>query len=74
MLLVKDSYYIRPMDCGHIVKDILLSSSSHICRQGNALADAFVKRARFSFPLLVWMEFVPSDLYNCYLLDFSAIE
>ena len=33
--------------------------------------DALAKRARLSCPLLVWMEFVPSDLYNYYLSDFS---
>ena len=43
-----------------------------MCRQGNALADALAKRARLSSPLLVWMESVPPDLYNCYLLDFSS--
>ena len=40
----------------------------------DALADAFTKRAKFSFPLLVWIKSVPPDFYNCYLLDFSAIE
>ena len=43
-----------------------------MCRQGNALADALAKRARLSSPLLVWMESIPSDLYNCYLLDFLS--
>ena len=64
--------------CGHIIHDSLLFarsfqsfSFSHVCRQGNALADALAKRARLSCPLLVWMEFVPPDLYNCYLSDFS---
>ncbi|XP_075667271.1 uncharacterized protein LOC142636863 [Castanea sativa] len=65
--------------CGHIIQDILLFaislqsfSFSHVCRQGNALADALAKRARLSYPLLVWMESVPLDLYNCYLSDFSS--
>ena len=43
-----------------------------MCRQGNALADTLAERARFSSPLLVWMESVPLDLYNCYLSDFSS--
>ena len=65
--------------CGHIIHDILLFSRSfqsfsfsHVGRQGNALADALAKRARLSSPLLVWMESVPPDLYNCYLSDFSS--
>ena len=63
--------------CGHIIHDILLFahsfpsfSFSHVCRQGNALADTLAKRARLSCPLLVWMESVPPNLYNCYLSDF----
>ena len=43
-----------------------------MCRQGNVLANALAKRARLSSPLLVWMESVPLDLYNCYLSDFSS--
>ena len=46
--------------CGHIIHDILLFSRSfqsfsfsHVCRQGNALADALANRARLSSPLLV---------------------
>lgn len=45
---------------GHIVRDIWSFSSSfqrfsfsHICRQGNALADALAKRARLFSPFLV---------------------
>ena len=63
--------------CGHIINDILLFvnsfqsfSFSHVCRQGNALADALAKRARLSCPFMVWKESVPPDLYNCYLSDF----
>ena len=77
MLLVMDFYYIHR---GHIIHDILLFSRSfpsfsfaHVCRQGNALADVLAKRVRLSSPLLVWMESVPLDLYNCYLLDFSSL-
>ena len=46
--------------CGHIINDSLLFvnsfqnfSFSHVCRQGNALADALVKRARLSCPFMV---------------------
>ncbi|XP_075665535.1 uncharacterized protein LOC142635224 [Castanea sativa] len=56
-------------DCshiGHIIKDCKSISSlfqthsfSHTRRQGNAVAHALAKRARKSFPLLVWMESVP---------------
>ena len=76
MLLVMDSYYIHR---GHIIHDILLFSRSfqsfsfaHVCRQGNALADVLAKRVRLSSPLLVWIEFAPPDLYNCYLSIFSS--
>ena len=69
------------MSCGHIIKDIFLFGSSlqsfsfsHICRQGNALADALAKRAKLFSPFLVWMESVPLDLYNCYLADFQAFQ
>ena len=43
-----------------------------MCKQGNALADVLAKRVRLSSPLLVWIESVPLDLYNCYLSDFSS--
>ena len=45
-----------------------------MCRQGNTLADALAKRARLSSLLLVWIESIPLDLYNCYLLDFSSFK
>jgi len=67
------------LSCGHIIHAILFVASSfqsfsfsHVCRLGNALADALAKRARLSSPLLVWMESIPPDLYNCYLSDFSS--
>ena len=63
--------------CGHIINDILLFvnsfqsfSFSHVCRQGNALADALAKRTRLSCPFMVWKKSVPPYLYNCYLSDF----
>ena len=58
--------------CGHIIHDILLFASSfqsfsfsYVCKQGNALADALAKRVRLSCPLLVWMDSIPPNLYNC---------
>ena len=54
---------------GHILKDILSyqnsfqsCSFSHIGRQGNAVAHALAQRARLSYPLEVWLEFVPPDI------------
>lgn len=43
-------------------------SFSCINRQDNVLVDALVKRARFFSFLIVWMESIPLDLYNCYLI------
>ncbi|XP_030958373.1 tropinone reductase-like 3 [Quercus lobata] len=54
---------------GQYVKDIMSISGlirtfsfSHIRRQGNCVAHVLTKRARFAFPLLVWMEHVPPDV------------
>ena len=65
------------LSCGHIINDILLFvnsfqcfSFSHMCRQGNTLADVLAKRARLSCPFMVWKESVLLDLYNYYLSDF----
>ena len=41
----------------------------HSYRQGNAIAHALIKRAKFSFSLLVWMEFVPFDIDNLVITD-----
>nr|XP_023928611.1 uncharacterized protein LOC112039940 [Quercus suber] len=61
-------------DCSHssigqIVKDIMSMISSlrtytfsHVRQQGNGVAHALAKRAIVSFPVLVWMEHVPSDI------------
>ena len=65
---------LKSVDVGHssigqYVKDIMSISGSfrtfsfsHTRRQSNCVAHALAKRARFSFPLLVWMEHVPPDV------------
>ncbi|KAL0008403.1 hypothetical protein SO802_009905 [Lithocarpus litseifolius] len=37
-------------------------SFSQIYRQGNSVADALAKKARFGSSLTIWMEFVPPDI------------
>ncbi|XP_030945916.1 uncharacterized protein LOC115970418 [Quercus lobata] len=61
---------------GQIVKDIMsiigslsFFSFSHIRRQGNCVAHALARRAIVSFPLLVWMEHVPSDIEPFVIAD-----
>ena len=65
---------------GHIVKDTLSLVSSlrsfsftHTYRQGNALTHALDQRARLSFLVLVWMEFVPPYIHNCYVFDLLSL-
>ncbi|XP_050266844.1 uncharacterized protein LOC126710411 [Quercus robur] len=72
---------LKSVDVGHssigqYVKDIMSISGSlrtlsfsHTRRQSNCVAHALVKRARFSFPLLVWMEHVPPDVIPAVLSD-----
>ncbi|XP_075640585.1 uncharacterized protein LOC142612370 [Castanea sativa] len=64
---------------GHIVRDTLVCVNSlrsfsfaHIVRQGNFVAYALAQRTRLSFPLLVWMEDVPSDIDSFVIADFSG--
>ena len=61
---------------GHLVKDFMsirgyLQSSSiiHVRRQGNNVAHALARDARFSFPLRVWMEEVPPNIFNLVVKD-----
>ena len=64
---------------GHLVKDFRSIASSlgtfslsHTRRQGNNVAYALAWRARFSFPLLVWMEDVPPNILHYVLEDFPS--
>ena len=64
---------------GHIVKDFRSIASSlgtfllsHTRRQGNNVAHALVRRAHFSFPLLVWMEDVPPKILHFVIDDFPS--
>ena len=77
---IKSRCFQHP-SCGHLIQDIMALlkslqnySFSHVHRQGNALAHALAKRARFSFPVLAWMESVPLDIYKFYVSDFLAIK
>ena len=58
----------------HLVKDFMSISGHfrssniiHVRRQGNNVAHALARDARFSFPLRVWMEEVPPNIY-CYVV------
>lgn len=64
---------------GHIIKDISSMSGllptksfSYVRRQGNSVAHALAQRARFSFPVLVWIEDVPPDIYRFVSSDLSV--
>ena len=70
----KDQFLI-----GQFVKNILsilgslrTFSISHTKQQGNSVAYALAKRARIYFPLLVWMEHVPPDIYLIVIFDSST--
>ena len=43
-------------------------SFSHIQRQGNALTHILGRRARFSFPYIVWMKYIPPGIYKFFFI------
>ena len=54
---------------GHILQDTLSHlnsfknwSLSHTLKQGNAVADAVARRAKFSSPFAIWLDSVPPNL------------
>ena len=54
---------------GHILQDTLSHlnsfknwSLSHTLRQGNAVANALARRAKFSFSFAIWLDYVPPNL------------
>ena len=59
-------------DTMSIVGSLRTFSFSHTRRQGNCAAHALAKRAIVSFPLLVWMEYVPTDISHVVISDFPA--
>ena len=65
----------------HIVKDIWSMSNllqtksfSYLRRQGNSVAHTLAQKARFSFPVLVWMEDVPPDILCFVSSDLPRVE
>ena len=61
---------------GHLVKDFMSirgyfqsASIIHVRRQGNHVAHALARDARFYFPLRVWMEEVPPNIFSFVVKD-----
>ena len=66
---------------GHLVNDTKNAAHSflsvqflHVKRDGNLVAHSLTKRARFSKPFEVWMEFVPPDVVSILCTDFSSLQ
>ena len=64
---------------GHLVKDFMSIrgffqsySIIHVRRQGNRVTHALARDARFSFPLRVWMEGVPPNIFGYVVEDFPT--
>lgn len=78
--IIKNQCLSHP-SCGHLFKDILSSTSSlqnfsfsHTFQQSNTLAHALAKRVRRSFPILVWIESVPLDIFKVYVSNCLPIK
>ena len=64
---------------GEIIKDTMsivgslrTFSFSHTRWQGNCAAHTLAKRVIVSFPLLVWMEYIPTDISHVVISDFPV--
>ena len=74
ILTIKNQSFHHPF-VGYLIKDIMSSVSlqffsfSHARQHGNPLAHALAKRARSSFPVLVWRKSILSDIYKFYVSD-----
>ena len=55
----------------HIASSLKTFSFSHTKQQGNFVTHALAKRVRLYFPLLVWMEHIPLDIYIYIYIYFS---
>ena len=59
-------------DTMSIIGSLRTFSFSHTRRQGNCVTHALAERAIVSFPLLVWMEHVPTNISHVVISDFPA--
>ena len=71
--------YVYPPSTSHIVKDtfsiasLLMSCSfSYITRQDNVVTHTLTNRARLSFLVLAWMEFVSLNFLFSVVFDLSV--